>query len=98
PADQQPLPFPSGLEVHWRVNPYPEQPALGLVDKVMSLPWLTGSPAVWVAGESGAVRAIRRYLVQERRVDRRRLYASGYWQIGLTEDTHQIAKRQEKAD
>ncbi|MCU5784502.1 siderophore-interacting protein [Alcanivorax balearicus MACL04] len=96
PADQQPLPFPSGLEVHWRVNPYPEQPALGLVDKVMSLPWLTGSPAVWVAGESGAVRAIRRYLVQERRVERHHLYASGYWQIGLTEDAHQVAKRREQ--
>ncbi len=96
PADQQPLPFPDGIQVTWRVNPYPEQPAVGLVDTVLALPWLDGSPAVWVAGESGAVRALRRYFTQERQVERGRLYASGYWQIGLTEDRHQIEKRKEK--
>ena len=63
---------------------------------VLALPWLDGSPAVWVAGESGAVRALRRYFTQERQVDRRRLYASGYWQIGMTEDRHQLEKRKDK--
>jgi len=94
--DKQELPFPEGMVVLWRINPYPEQPAIGLVDTVMAQPWLPGSPAVWVAGESGAVRAIRRYMVQERQVERGRLYASGYWQIGMTEDVHQVEKRREK--
>lgn len=94
-ADKQDLPFPKDMVVLWRINPYPEQPAVGLVDTVMAQRWLPGSPSVWVAGESGAVRAIRRYIVQERQVERRRLYASGYWQIGLTEDRHQIEKRKE---
>ena len=31
PADQQPLPFPDGIQVTWRVNPYPEQPAAATV-------------------------------------------------------------------
>jgi NADPH-dependent ferric siderophore reductase len=84
------------MEVIWRVTPHPEQPAMGWVDTIVGLPWLDGSPSVWVAGESGAVRAVRRYLTQERRIERRRLYASGYWQIGLTEDRHQLEKRKEK--
>ncbi len=84
------------MEVIWRVNPNPEQPAMGWVDTIVGLPWLDGSPSVWVAGESGAVRAVRRYLTQERPIERRRLYASGYWQIGLTEDRHQLEKRKEK--
>ncbi len=84
------------MEVIWRVNPNPEQPAMGWVDTIVGLPWLDGSPSVWVAGESGAVRAVRRYLTQERRIERGRLYASGYWQIGLTEDRHQLEKRKDK--
>ena len=66
------------------------------MDTIVGLPWLGGSPSVWIAGESGAVRAVRRYLTQERQIERRRLYASGYWQIGLTEDRHQLEKRKDK--
>lgn len=97
-ADKQDLPFPKDMVVVWRLNPYPEQPAVGLVDRVISQPWLPGSPSVWVAGETGAVRAIRRYMTQEREVERGRLYASGYWQIGMTEDRHQIEKRKENVE
>ncbi|HAD62458.1 MAG TPA: siderophore-interacting protein, partial [Alcanivorax sp.] len=93
---RQALPFPPGMEVIWRVNPNLEQPAMGWVDTIVGLPWLDGSPSVWVAGESGAVRAVRRYLTQERQIERHRLYASGYWQIGLTEDRHQLEKRKDK--
>ena len=95
-ADRQGLPFPPGMEVIWRVNPNPEQPAMGWVDTIVGLPWLDGSPSVWVAGESGVVRAVRRYLTQERQIERHRLYASGYWQIGLTEDRHQLEKCKDK--
>lgn len=95
PADRQALPFPEGIAVQWRVNPHPELDSNGLVDAVKAKTWLPGSPAVWVAGESGAVRAIRRYMVGDRAVPRDRLYASGYWQIGMTEDRHQIEKRKD---
>ncbi|MHB0775629.1 siderophore-interacting protein [Halomonas sp. WWR20] len=95
-ADQQALPFPKNMTVTWRVNPAPERANIGWVDAVMAQPWLAGSPAVWVAGETGAVKAVRRYLIEERSVERHRLYASGYWQIGLTEDRHQIEKRKDQ--
>ncbi len=94
-ADRQPLPFPAGIQVRWVINPTPELPATLLADTVEKLPWLPGEPAVWIAGESGAVRAIRRYMKELRKVQRHQLYASGYWQIGMTEDVHQVEKRKE---
>lgn len=96
-ADRQSLAFPANMEVIWRVNRHPETGAAGWVDALTSLDWLAGSPSVWVAGETTAVRAVRRYLVTERQVERSRLYTSGYWQIGLTEDRHQMVKRQQRA-
>ena len=62
----------------------------------MNLPWQEGQAAVWIAGESHAVRVLRKYCKNERGLDKDFLYASGYWQIGLTEDKHQLIKRQEQ--
>ncbi|MEU2658887.1 siderophore-interacting protein [Streptomyces sp. NPDC007325] len=44
------------------------------------------SPYVWIAGESGAVKALRRHFVRERGLDRRRVTFVGYWRKGLSED------------
>ncbi|NWB90960.1 siderophore-interacting protein [Pseudomonas agarici] len=38
----------------------------------------------WVAGESGAVMAIRKHLVNERAMDRKALTLMGYWRLGRT--------------
>lgn len=43
-------------------------------------------PYVWIAGESGAVKALRRHFVQERCVDRRRVTFVGYWRRGMSEE------------
>ncbi|RSN48453.1 NADPH-dependent ferric siderophore reductase [Streptomyces sp. WAC 04229] len=45
-----------------------------------------GHPYVWIAGESGCVKALRRHFVRERGVDRRRVTFVGYWRQGLTEE------------
>ncbi|MEU3076882.1 siderophore-interacting protein [Streptomyces laurentii] len=48
---------------------------------------LPGSaPYVWIAGESGSVKALRRHFVGERGLDRRRVTFVGYWRRGLSED------------
>ncbi|MDN3286820.1 siderophore-interacting protein [Streptomyces thermocarboxydus] len=41
---------------------------------------------VWIAGESGHVKQLRRHFVRERGVDRRRVTFVGYWRRGLTEE------------
>ncbi|WP_435216810.1 siderophore-interacting protein [Streptomyces sp. bgisy034] len=43
-------------------------------------------PYVWIAGESGCVKALRRHFVGERGVDRRRVTFVGYWRRGLSEE------------
>jgi NADPH-dependent ferric siderophore reductase len=43
-------------------------------------------PYVWIAGESGYVKALRRHFVGERGIDRRRVTFVGYWRQGLSEE------------
>jgi NADPH-dependent ferric siderophore reductase len=45
-----------------------------------------GTPYVWIAGESGTVKALRRHLVRERRLDRTRVKFTGYWRLGTAEE------------
>lgn len=42
----------------------------------------SGSVYAWVAGEAGAVRAIRRHLVRERGIDKSAVTFMGYWRLG----------------
>ncbi|MCL6669857.1 siderophore-interacting protein [Streptomyces panaciradicis] len=43
-------------------------------------------PYVWIAGESGCVKELRRHFVRERGIDRRRVTFVGYWRQGLSEE------------
>lgn len=94
--DRQDLCCPPALELSWLINPEPTSPNTVLSDAVKKLSWLDGQASVWIAGESAMARELRRYCKEEREVNKDFLYASGYWQIGLTEDRHQIVKRQEQ--
>ncbi|HWI31832.1 MAG TPA: siderophore-interacting protein [Microbacterium sp.] len=40
----------------------------------------------WLAGEAGAIKALRRHLVAERGVDRRAVAFMGYWRLGKAEN------------
>jgi NADPH-dependent ferric siderophore reductase len=49
-------------------------------------------PYVWIAGESGCVKELRRHFVRERGVDRRRVTFVGYWRQGMTEEQLRAAE------
>ncbi|MEU2061798.1 siderophore-interacting protein [Streptomyces sp. NPDC013455] len=51
-----------------------------------------GRAYVWLAGESGTVKALRRHFVGERGVDRRRVTFVGYWRQGMTEEQLRAAE------
>ncbi|MFF9156629.1 siderophore-interacting protein [Streptomyces sp. NPDC014846] len=53
---------------------------------------LAERPYVWIAGESGQVKAVRRHFVGERGIDRRRVTFIGYWRQGLTEEQLRAAE------
>lgn len=92
-SDQHPLQKPPGVSVQWVMNPHPEKANQILVEAVKAIELPLGSGGVWIAGESSAVKTLRNHFKQELGFPRESVYASGYWQIGLSEDLHQVAKR-----
>ena len=94
-ADIQPLQCPENVELHWVVNPEPDPTGEVIVNRVRQLEWLDGEPSIWAASEFSSMRNLRRYFKQERDVGRRNLYVSSYWKMGVSEDQHKVAKRQD---
>jgi NADPH-dependent ferric siderophore reductase len=48
-----------------------------------------GDGFVWVAGEAGALKPIRRYLRDELCLDSARFAVAGYWKRGVADHNHQ---------
>ncbi|MGW2559025.1 siderophore-interacting protein [Streptomyces sp. NPDC001514] len=69
--------------ITWLVG---EEGAPSAVEAVRAAEFADSAPYVWIAGESGSVKALRRHLVNERQLDRRRVTFVGYWRKGLSED------------
>ncbi len=95
--DIQPVNAPKGMQIHWLVHNEPHQSSSQQIEFFRSLDWPDASPGIFVAGESGAVIALRKYLIEEKGLDKRAAYISAYWKIGLVEDQHQAMKRAEAA-
>ncbi|SDT65941.1 siderophore-interacting protein [Jiangella sp. DSM 45060] len=82
-AEEQPLPSAADLRVTWLHRDGAAAGTTGALERaVRSLPWPSGAVDVWVAGEAGEVRAIRRFAATDRGVERHRLHAFGYWRRG----------------
>ncbi|MGZ3099284.1 siderophore-interacting protein [Streptomyces sp. H72] len=84
--DVQDLRTAADAEVTWLVRDASDGPEATLATlRAAHLP-PAGNPYVWIAGESGRVKQLRRHFVGERGVDRRRVTFVGYWRQGLTEE------------
>ncbi|MER7106273.1 siderophore-interacting protein [Streptomyces sp. NPDC000229] len=82
-ADRLELRTEADATVTWLVR---EEGAPAAVDAVRAAELSGTAPYAWIAGESGSVKALRRHLVNERGIDRRRVTFVGYWRKGLSED------------
>ncbi|MFD3663470.1 siderophore-interacting protein [Streptomyces sp. NPDC058659] len=82
-GDRMDLVTEADATVTWLVR---EEGAPTAVDAVRGAELPGEAPYVWIAGESGAVKALRRHFVRERELDRRRVTFVGYWRKGLSED------------
>ncbi|MFJ9859876.1 siderophore-interacting protein [Streptomyces albogriseolus] len=87
-GDVQELPTAADAEVTWCVRESAAAPqAPPSLDAVRRAVLPSPERAyVWIAGESGQVKQMRRHFVHERGVDRRRVTFVGYWRRGLTEE------------
>lgn len=94
PEDRQEIDAPPGVSQHWLVHPDPHHPSRRQVEMVETMPWPEGRVRTMIAGETDVIRSLRLFLRQDKGVERARVYASGYWRIGLAEDEHQKIKRE----
>ncbi|MFF9015096.1 siderophore-interacting protein [Streptomyces sp. NPDC014870] len=78
--------------VTWLVR---EEGAPSAVDAVRAAELPGEAPYVWIAGESGSVKELRRHFVRDRELDRRRVTFVGYWRKGLSEDALREAPQAE---
>ncbi|WP_210633993.1 siderophore-interacting protein [Streptomyces sp. GESEQ-13] len=87
-GDVQELPTAADAEITWFMREgaaSPETPLALDAVRQTALPFPEDA-YVWIAGESGHVKQLRRHFVRERGVDRRRVTFVGYWRRGLTEE------------
>ena len=95
--DQQDLPAPNGMEIHWVVNPSAGSDTSPLYDAICKLPWQDGQVAIWAACEFKTMKKIRQYFRSDKAVEKSHLYISSYWKQGLIEEEHKVIKREDAA-
>ncbi|MER6357321.1 siderophore-interacting protein [Streptomyces sp. NPDC001634] len=83
-ADIQDLVTEADAEITWLVRGEGSPMALAAL-RDAGLP-AAQAPYVWIAGESGQVKELRRHFVGERGIDRRRVTFVGYWRHGVSEE------------
>jgi NADPH-dependent ferric siderophore reductase len=72
--------LPGAAQLHW-VHRGAAEPGAPLADAVRAAAFPDGSGQAWLSGESACVRDLRKHLLDERGLDRRRVYATGYWRL-----------------
>lgn len=77
-AEEQPLPTSATARVHW-LHRGARPAGAALVEAVTTAPPLDGHCQAWLSAEAAAVRDIRAWLIDERGLSRRQVYATGYW-------------------
>lgn len=96
-ADIQELEHPEHVQLIWVVNNASHNTEINpLLDRIKELPELEGNLSVWVACEFSTMRAIRKYLKNTFELPKSHFYTSSYWKLGVSEDEHKIAKKEDK--
>lgn len=80
---KQELKTAADATITWLVR---DENAPSALEAVSAAEFPDGTGYAWIAGESGSVKALRRHLVRDRQLDRRRVTFVGYWKRGLSED------------
>jgi NADPH-dependent ferric siderophore reductase len=70
--------LPGAAQLHW-AHRGDREPGAPLAAAVRAAEFPAGDGQAWLSGESMCVRDLRKHLLDERGLDRRRVYATGYW-------------------
>ncbi len=84
-AEHQAL--PDNATIHWLDrNDTTAFPGALLSDALTTATLPAGTPFAWLAGEAGAVRALRRHLVDDRGLPKSSIDFAGHWRRSLSQD------------
>lgn len=72
------------LKTEWRYRSEAAQPGAALLEALHDWQAPPGEGYVWAAGEAEMIRAARRYLCDERGIEKHRIRAAIYWKRGAT--------------
>ncbi|WP_026960432.1 siderophore-interacting protein [Aliagarivorans taiwanensis] len=89
--DKQALELPEGISVQWVLR----ESETSLSDALFKLVWPEQEFVVWCACEFGNMRRIRALAAAQAGFQQRASYFSSYWKIGVSEEGHKLAKRQD---
>lgn len=92
PADEQLLDAPEGIQIRWLHRAHAPV-GRQLVDVVTGLEFLPGRVHVFVHGEAGFVRDLRRVLRIDHGLAPSQLSISGYWRLGADDESWRAVKR-----
>ncbi len=93
-SDIQAIDAPKGIKIDWLViNKKTKNRAELVMQAVAIKAWLEGECAVWLAGEFEMVKALKKYLRDDRQIKKQNAYYSSYWKQGLTEPDHKKEKQ-----
>lgn len=76
------------IEMHWCYRRAGDVEDSDLLQRLQAVQLPDGEGYVWAAGESALIRAARRYLIDERGLDKSRIRAASYWKRGAP-DAHE---------
>ncbi|MET9069386.1 siderophore-interacting protein [Streptosporangium sandarakinum] len=93
PEEEQPLNHPVDAEIVW-LHRGDAPVGEALVAAVRALDFPEGEPHVFVHGEAGFVRDLRRHLRAERGLPLSRLSISGYWRVGRDDESWRATKKE----
>lgn len=91
--EEQKLAATAGTEVVW-LHRGGRPVGEALIEAVTALEFVPGDVQVFVHGEAGLVKELRRHLRLDRGIARERMSISGYWRRGADEDGWQSSKRE----
>ena len=86
---------PQHLEIKWIVKSQVDQNPQELIDVVKKINWRDSIPYVWVACEFSKMKHLRDFFQKEKRISKNQMYISSYWKLGLDQEKHKIAKKED---
>ncbi|MEM7287686.1 MAG: siderophore-interacting protein [Actinomycetota bacterium] len=98
PEDELELTSPGDVDLRWLHRNGSEDASALLPDAIAAMDFADGPVDVFVHGEAGEVRAVRRHLVGERGIDKDAASISPYWRRTMNDEEWRAIKRDWIAD